>query len=740
MLKKILIGVAVVLILAVAVTGFAAYHLYSNVLTITGHKSPRLVCPVQKPYYGFQPMLLPWTSSSSTAASTFKPSPTAIPSTTPRTTPVATGTKAPCEPAAPNVSLSSKKRINILVLGSDNDSKMSSLLSQTIMVVTIDPVHKTVGMLSIPRDSWVYVPGVGGYAKIDEAMSDGEQASASNNPEAKFLNGVRYARATVEDNFGITIDYYAWVGLTGFEKVINTLNGVCLNAMHPIVDDNYPGDLSGGNAYSYTRVYIPAGPQCMKGATALQYVRSRHADLIGDYGRGARQEQMLLAIRHKIDELGLTDIFTINNLVSDLTGYVQSDVGSQVFAMANFARGVKLSQIHRVVLTPPHYSTTGMSPDGTQDVVYLNLARVEPLIKKMFAPIARHKGTSHHHPPRTVTATQALALLTRTSGAVPARPPHSPPPKQAAQPVSGHLYFVSNGNVWALTSSGAHQVTHTSAIDGAYTTPNNHKLVYYRKWSAVVSDVWLQNLQTGQSTQITHDHSTDGYVQDNLWAVNPIISPDGKTIVYASDAYKLTTPTLTTNPDCATSPANGGIDLALYSYSVETGTTTQITAPCWGAGGDTDPRFDPSNPNRLVYTEYYYLPNSSIASRLVVLNLATDTSETITPYAGRAMQAAWSPSGNHMVWLGSSDQSTTLYEAAYYNGSLHTKTTRQIDAGLISEPTFSPDGKHLAYFKLIGNDFQLYEVNLKNGWPVGQPAPLLSKSGMVASSPLVWTK
>jgi Tol biopolymer transport system component len=306
----------------------------------------------------------------------------------------------------------------------------------------------------------------------------------------------------------------------------------------------------------------------------------------------------------------------------------------------------------------------------------------------------------------------------------------------------GQLYFVGgDGNVWSFDSSGAHRVTHTTAIDGAYITPNGHKIVYYRRWVDTVADVWLQNLRTGGVQQITHDRATDGVVQDNLWAVNPVISPDGKTIIYESDAYKLlASPAVVNNPDCGTAPANGGIDLALYSYDVATGTANQLTAPCWGAGGDADPRFDPTNPNRIVYTEFYYLPNSSIASRLVVMNIVTGARYDISPFRGRNMQPAWQPNGRHLAWLGSSDQSTTLYEAAFYHGVLHRGTTRRIDSGLISQPVFSPDGKHLAYFKLVSNNFQIWAVNLKEGWPVGKPEQLLSGPSMVASSPLVWTR
>ena len=127
---------------------------------------------------------------------------------------------------------------NILLLGSDNDQKFNfpDVLTQVLMVVHIDTIHDTVTMLSIPRDSWVSVPEVGGMHKIDQAFLLGTEQHNS------FDNGVQLARLTVEKDYGISIDRYAWVGLSGFVKAIDTLGGVNIDVTHPIVDDTYPED------------------------------------------------------------------------------------------------------------------------------------------------------------------------------------------------------------------------------------------------------------------------------------------------------------------------------------------------------------------------------------------------------------------------------------------------------------------------------------------------------------------
>src|SRR5437588_12927806 len=116
-------------------------------------------------------------------------------------------------------------RINFLVLGSDNDRKAEEKhpLTQSMIVVSVDPVHDKVNLPPIPRDFWVPIPGHG-MGKIDLAAKYG---------------WVPLARATVERLFHINIDYYAWVGLNGFSSVINDFGGITLDVTHPILDDFY---------------------------------------------------------------------------------------------------------------------------------------------------------------------------------------------------------------------------------------------------------------------------------------------------------------------------------------------------------------------------------------------------------------------------------------------------------------------------------------------------------------------
>ncbi len=273
------------------------------------------------------------------------------------------------------------KRVNILLLGSDNDAKFQggAPLAQTDIIVTIDPTTKYVGMLSIPRDMRVNIPdGIAAPNKLDTAFAYGWQY-VHVGPTA-FSNAVGLSMLTIEQNYGIHIDHYAWVGLDGFIKVIDTAGGLDIDATHPMVDDDYPNDVNNKNAYDYKRLYIAPGPQHMNGVQALEYVRTRHSDLVGDFGRSARQQQVISQLKTKLDTPDI--INKINELAADLDGYVKTDMQlPDLVNFMNYARSLDLNKVDRVVLSPPYSS---MARDNSGD--YLpNCALIQPKIAQMFA-------------------------------------------------------------------------------------------------------------------------------------------------------------------------------------------------------------------------------------------------------------------------------------------------------------------------------------------------------------------
>jgi len=293
------------------------------------------------------------------------------------------------EPPPPDDSAITGRPWNILLLGSDNDNKYSfpALLTQVMMVVHIDPANNSVYMVSIPRDSWVYVPERGSMHKIDQAFFLGAVRQNS------FDDGVRLARETVEQDYGITIDRYAWVGLSGFASVIDTLGGVDMDVTHPLVDDSYPDDTRANpnDPYAVKRLYLVPGPQHLDGLQALEYVRSRHADLVGDIGRTTRQQEILEALKKKLTVPNVINHF--QQLIADLAGKVYTDMSPQeMLAFANFGRTLPSSGIQHITLGPGRgdhdYGDFSRVYDPSlhaiQDVVIPHCANIQPLFTNIF--------------------------------------------------------------------------------------------------------------------------------------------------------------------------------------------------------------------------------------------------------------------------------------------------------------------------------------------------------------------
>jgi len=229
----------------------------------------------------------------------------------------------------------------VLLLGSDDDGKNKSPLTQSMILVRVEPASKHVTMLSIPRDLWVPL-STGGSAKIDAAYAYG---------------GASAAIATVERNFHVHIDEYAWVGLTGLIKLIDQLGGIDLFVTNPVLDDFYPDDIGGGDLYGYKRVAVLPGAQHLDGASALQYVRSRHNDVNGDFGRSARQQQVLLAIKAKASTLNAADL---PDIVNALSGRFKTSMGlDRVRSLLSVASAFDLANVNQVVLYVPNFTSYG---------------------------------------------------------------------------------------------------------------------------------------------------------------------------------------------------------------------------------------------------------------------------------------------------------------------------------------------------------------------------------------------
>lgn len=268
--------------------------------------------------------------------------------------------------SGPLPNLNPTQPFTVLLLGSDDDSKFvpGRLNTQSMILLRVDPSTKQATVLSIPRDLWVQIPNEG-WGKISWGYQNG---------------GASGAVAAVESNFKVHVDDYVWIGLNGLVKLIDTLGGVNLQVTNPVLDDYYPADLnSAEDPYGYYRVALLPGATHMDGVQALQYVRSRHGDVRGDFARSERQQQLLLALKAGASHVNVTDL---PQLANAFNGELKTSIGlDRLRALVSIANDFNGPNVHRVLLVPP-YTSEGFA--GGQSVVFPDWGRILPLVHQSF--------------------------------------------------------------------------------------------------------------------------------------------------------------------------------------------------------------------------------------------------------------------------------------------------------------------------------------------------------------------
>jgi LCP family protein required for cell wall assembly len=211
------------------------------------------------------------------------------------------------------------ERTNILVLGADK-GEYDPGRTDTIILVSVDPKAKEVGVLSVPRDTRVMIPGRG-YNRINTAYAFG---------------GPQLAKKTVENWLGIDIDYYVVVDFAGFEHIVDTLGGVEIDVEKRM---RYQDRAQG------LHIDLHPGRQVLDGRQALNYIRYR-ADGLGDVslvdpvqelygGRVQRQQRFLEALAREL--VKPTVIAKVPALIDDFRSAVQTDMPAQTMVKLGLA-------------------------------------------------------------------------------------------------------------------------------------------------------------------------------------------------------------------------------------------------------------------------------------------------------------------------------------------------------------------------------------------------------------------
>jgi polyisoprenyl-teichoic acid--peptidoglycan teichoic acid transferase len=224
-------------------------------------------------------------------------------------------------------------RVNILFLGIGGPGHEGPDLSDTIMVMSIDPKSKDVAMLSIPRDLYVRIPGKWS-TKINAANA---------------LGGPELAKKTVQQVIGVPIHYYLVADFAGFRQAIDAVGGIDIDVKQAIYDPDYPCETGNG----YCALSIKAGMQHMNGTLALKYARCRKsASCGGDFGRAARQQEVLLALRHKALSIStLTNPVKMTELINSVGDHVRTDLQlAEMKKLADIAKDIDTTKVVSKVL------------------------------------------------------------------------------------------------------------------------------------------------------------------------------------------------------------------------------------------------------------------------------------------------------------------------------------------------------------------------------------------------------
>ena len=270
----------------------------------------------------------------------------------------------------------SSERVTVLVMGIDQRAGLeldTAYRTDTMMLVTLDPLGKRAGMLSIPRDLYVQIPGFAGRDRINTANFKGDAQKLPG-------GGPALAMETVTANLGIATDYYLRINFTAFEAFIDELGGIELDVPVALDDPTYPDC-----CYGYDPFYIAAGRQLLDGKTALKYARTRKTNG-GDFDRATRQQQVLLAVRDKLFDLNFMPQLLLRApaLYSMLSGSLDTNLSlDQLVGLALLAQSIERKNIQSAVIDGEYILNEFVTADGKQ-VVALDEQAFRKLRTEMF--------------------------------------------------------------------------------------------------------------------------------------------------------------------------------------------------------------------------------------------------------------------------------------------------------------------------------------------------------------------
>lgn len=325
--------------------------------------------------------------SPTTVAVQNTPSPTSSePSSTPdpAASPLpATDTPQPAATAElpPEYVYTDPRRVTVVLLGIDQrQGEEGPFLTDTIMLLSLDPIAKTGAILSVPRDLWIEYPGIGSE-RINNANRVGEQRQYPG-------GGAEYAKRIISSVLGIPVHYYVMINFDAFLTFVDVIGDVEVCPEQDIDDPKYPD-----GSYGVRPIFIEAGCQDMGGDDLLVYSRTRATEG-GDVDRAKRQQEVVFAIREKVLSAG--GIFSIISNPLELWDALQANLRTDLdietmIGLARLAQDVPRDNIRQGQISYGEVELqTG--PGGEQILVPIQsdiIALVSDLFRRAGEPSTR---------------------------------------------------------------------------------------------------------------------------------------------------------------------------------------------------------------------------------------------------------------------------------------------------------------------------------------------------------------
>lgn len=291
--------------------------------------------------------------------------------------------------------------INIMLLGGDDELVTDGTVrTDTMIIASINTVTRTVSILSLPRDLFVYVP-TPTMSRLNTVYGIGESFGWQG-------GGWELLRETIFYNFGINVHYFAKINFTGFEQIIDTVGGVEI-AVDCSYQDYYPKAVIDPNLppeQNYELRTLPVGYYKFNGFDALWYARTRRVS--DDFDRGRRQQQMLRAILRAALAQGLVN--SVPQLWGQITDVVTTDIPLDVvLGLLPIAVSLNPDDIQSYTMIRTYHTTPWQPTEGAFAGQYVQLPVYEPI---------RQLLTEFYQPPtgNQISAEAARILVYNGSG------------------------------------------------------------------------------------------------------------------------------------------------------------------------------------------------------------------------------------------------------------------------------------------------------------------------------------